>query len=92
MLWRLQEMLVLEVKSVIIFEPVYHTVKDIFGFEFHFGDFAQDRFVHFGRVAFILFFHPDVHHLNSVFGVLAVIHELKTHDPMDLFAIYAAVF
>ena len=59
--------MIFKIKSVKVFKPVNHAVEDIFGFEFHFGDFTEDRFVCFGWVNFVLFFHPDIHHVNSVF-------------------------
>ena len=84
-------MLVFQIKSVIILQPVHHTIEHILGLKFHFDDFAQFWFVHFARITFVLFLHPHIHHVDSVFGVLIVLHEFECDYFMDLFSIDTAV-
>ncbi len=66
-------MLVLQIKRVIILKPMDHAIENIFGLEFHLGNFAENWFVHFGGVNFVLLLDPYIHHVNPVFGVLNVL-------------------
>lgn len=68
-----------------------HAVEYVFCLEFHFGDFAEEGFVGFGWVDFVLFFHPYVHHVDSVFGIFVILSKFEGKYFVDVIFIDAAV-
>ena len=84
--------MILKIKGVKVLQSMNHAVKDISGLEFHFGYFTEDRLIGFRWVNFILFFHPDIHHVDSIFRIIIILCKFKGDYFMNVVIIDTAVF